>query len=260
MCTLALVRGRFPRYPLVIAANRDELHTRPSSPPRLWPDDVRFVAGRDETAGGTWLGVNEYGVVVGLTNHWNGTAPDPARASRGGVVRELLGARDLPEVIDRLRARDARATNPFLLIAAQRNGEALWTSSAQGLIPHAITTSVFALGNELPDEGRSARVHRLGMGVDAVKLESDAEPDALVASLAARLAHHEGDRGPLASVCVHTDRGYGTVSSTILLLGSDPGDDRLHHAPGPPCRHAFTDLSHLLEQLRETRGNDAPTA
>lgn len=250
MCTLALVRGMSTRFPLVIAANRDESLTRPSTPPLLWPAPIRFVGGRDELAGGTWLGVNAQGLVVGLTNHWTGEIPDPQRASRGGVVHDLLAAPDLDALRSALALRDPRSTNPFLLIAAARSGEAWWTSSAEGLVVHPIEEAVFALGNQTPAEDRSARAHRLGGGLgDQVAAHGD-DPSALVAALAARLGTHHGDRGPLESVCVHTDRGYGTVSSTILLLGRDPVHDELHHAPGAPCTTRFENHSALLPLLR----------
>jgi hypothetical protein len=77
------------------------------------------------------------------------------------------------------------------------------------------------------------------------------DPASLVAGLAARLGEHVGDRGPLESVCVHTERDYGTVSSSILLLGEDPAHDQLHHASGPPCTHAYGNYSELLHGLRQ---------
>mgnify|MGYP006283632751 CR=1 FL=1 len=246
MCTLALLRRPGARFPLVVAANRDERLDRPSTPPLRWDDPVPFVGGRDELAGGTWLGVNAHGLVIGLTNHWTGIPPDPERASRGDVVRSLLQSRSLDEVRERLAARDSGATNPFLLLAASRDGDALWTASADGLRVRPIDDGVFALGNEAPDvdPGHRARTWRRGVGA----LDTD-DPEALRATLADRLAHHDGDRGPRESVCVHTDRGYGTVSSLIVLLGRSAADDRLWSAPGPPCTAVFTDHADLLRGL-----------
>ena len=250
MCTLALIRGRIPGFPLVVAANRDEDPKRPSTPPVLWPEPVPFVGGRDEVAGGTWLGVNGFGLVVGLTNHWTGELPDPRRATRGSVVRELLGARDLTTLRRSLVARDPHLTNPFLLVAASREGEAFWTSSAEAWSLHPIEEPIFALGNQVPSKDRGARARRLGAGLEAMLEARATDPPALVAGLAARLGEHVGDQGPLESVCVHTERDYGTVSSSILLLGEDPAHDQLHHASGPPCTHPYGDFSELLRGLR----------
>ena len=250
MCTLALIRRRIEGFPLVVAANRDEALDRPATGPRLWDDPVPFVAGRDERAGGTWLGINAHGVVVGLTNHWSGRPPDPDLASRGGIVRDLLRHRDLDELRRALAALDPRATNPYLLLAAHREGEALWAASVEELQPHAIDAPVFALGNQLPHEDGGGRVRRLADGVASL---DGARPGTVPGPLVARLRHHlsghSPDRGPADSVCVHTDRGYGTVSSTILLLADDPAHDELHHAPGPPCRTPFEDHGSVLRSL-----------
>lgn len=243
MCTLAILRRPEARFPLVVAANRDESLERPATGPLRWDEPVPFVAGRDELAGGTWLGVNRHGLVVGLTNHWTGAAPDPAKASRGDVVRDLLQAESVEALRTRLAVWDPAATNPFLLLAAARDGQALWAASADGLRPRTIDTPVFALGNEMPDVDPGHRARALG--ADVARLDLD-EPGELRSALAARLARHDGDRGPRESVCVHTDRGYGTVSSQIILLGGVAGDDFLWSAPGPPCTAAFADHTPLL--------------
>lgn len=251
MCTLALVRRPGARYPLIVAANCDEKIDRPSRDPLVWDDPVPFVGGRDEVAGGTWLGLNVHGVLVGLTNHWTGHAPDPSRASRGGIVRSLLQCRDLDEVRRALGVRDPEATNPFLLLAAARDGDALWTASTDGLELRTITGDVFALGNEFPRDDPGHRARTLGTGL-AGELADD-DPEAIHRRLAARLSRHDGDRGPARSVCVHTDRGYGTVSSSIFLLGHTPDEDHYWAADGPPCTTPYTDRTPLLRRLHRHR-------
>ena len=84
MCTLALYFQVFPHYPLVVAANRDEFLARPATPPVLLREPPpRAFGGRDLTAGGTWLGIAETGVVAGLLNRRSATPPDTACRSRG---------------------------------------------------------------------------------------------------------------------------------------------------------------------------------
>ena len=146
----------------------------------------------------------------------------------------------------KLAARDPAATNPFLLLAAARDGEALWAASADGLSPRDVESPVFALGNELPDVDPGHRARTLG---DRVQELTTDDPDALSTGLAARLAHHADDRGPRTSVCVHTDRGYGTVSSQIVLLGHERTDDHLWAAAGPPCTAEFVARHELLRTL-----------
>ena len=69
MCTLVLLRRPDHDWPIVVGANRDEMIDRPWLPPdRHWPDRGDIVAGQDLEAGGTWLGLNDYGVLVEAVN------------------------------------------------------------------------------------------------------------------------------------------------------------------------------------------------
>ena len=80
------------RYPVIIAANRDEHYDRPSAPPALWSTRPKILAGKDLLAGGTWLGVNEHGLLVGILNRRSNSEPDPLTQtrSRGLLCLDLL--------------------------------------------------------------------------------------------------------------------------------------------------------------------------
>ena len=83
MCLLALAWKTDPRWPLVLAANRDEAHGRPSLAAHRWPDAPEVLGGQDEESGGTWLGVSETGRLAAITNVREPLANRPARRSRG---------------------------------------------------------------------------------------------------------------------------------------------------------------------------------
>lgn len=89
VCTFIMAWRVFADEPVVVAANRDERLDRPSSPPAVFAENPRIVAPRDDEAGGTWLGYNEYGVLAGVTNRWttNGLAGE---RSRGLLVGDAL--------------------------------------------------------------------------------------------------------------------------------------------------------------------------
>src|SRR4051812_25845734 len=81
-----------PDAPLIVGANRDELLERPAVPMTVLQDaGPRILGGRDELAGGTWLAVNEAGVVAGLTNRPLAGQRDPAKRSRGELPLALAG-------------------------------------------------------------------------------------------------------------------------------------------------------------------------
>jgi len=69
MCLVLLAWRGHAKYPCVIAANRDELHSRPAVAAQWWPSRPPILAGRDLSAGGTWLGVTRTGRFAALTNY-----------------------------------------------------------------------------------------------------------------------------------------------------------------------------------------------
>ena len=86
MCTVVALIRPSHRYPLLLAANRDEHRKRPwDSPGRHWPDQPDIVAGRDRTAGGTWMGVNRAGVVAAILNRAGTLGPAVGKRSRGEI-------------------------------------------------------------------------------------------------------------------------------------------------------------------------------
>ena len=90
MCTRVLLRHVHPEWPLVLAANRDERYARPASGAALLSHAPRIIGGRDLERQGTWMGVTDGGLFVGLTNQR--VSEDLARSprSRGEVVLQAL--------------------------------------------------------------------------------------------------------------------------------------------------------------------------
>ncbi len=109
MCVAAIAWRAHPRWHLVIAANRDEVHARPTAPLARWEGEAGIIAGRDLRAGGTWLGVSAAGRCALVTNFRVPGYPRPDRASRGGLVSGWLERGELPPVA---------AMNPFNLFVA----------------------------------------------------------------------------------------------------------------------------------------------
>ena len=68
MCLILFAYRVLPEAPLIVAANRDEFYDRPAQSAHFWPDAPNLLAGRDTTAGGTWLGVDRRGRFAAVTN------------------------------------------------------------------------------------------------------------------------------------------------------------------------------------------------
>ncbi len=102
MCLLGIEFGRFKDFPVLVLANREELYARPSTGPSLFPrerENPAWMGGVDLVAGGTWLGLNEYGLLVAVTNRKK-REPPANPPSRGLLCRKLLSGRDTESVAE----------------------------------------------------------------------------------------------------------------------------------------------------------------
>ncbi|HEX5078934.1 MAG TPA: NRDE family protein [Geminicoccaceae bacterium] len=133
MCTVVLLRRPRAPWPLLLAANRDELRSRPWRPPaRHWPDRPEVVAGLDVQAGGSWLGVNDDGVVAAVLNRVGSLGPAIGKRSRGELVLEALDHADAATAASALTDLNPEAYRPFNLLVADRR-DAFWLRHAGGL-------------------------------------------------------------------------------------------------------------------------------
>jgi uncharacterized protein with NRDE domain len=89
MCLIAFAWNCHPRWRLVLLANRDEFHARPTASLARWDDAPQVVAGRDLEAGGTWLGINTQGRMATVTNVRD-PGYDGSGRSRGLLVSDYL--------------------------------------------------------------------------------------------------------------------------------------------------------------------------
>ncbi len=106
-----------------VVCNRDERRTRPiARPPRQWPTGMsRATFPQDPASGGTWIGVNDNGLVVALLNRTStsGVVHQAAR-SRGTIVPELLACASIDQALTAAEVLDSRAFEPFRLVVVQR--------------------------------------------------------------------------------------------------------------------------------------------
>src|SRR6185437_12070711 len=119
MCTLVLLRRPGHAWPVVIGANRDEMIDRPALPPgRHWPDRPEVIAGKDLLAGGSWLGLNDWGVAAAILNRHGSLGPAPGQRSRGELVLEALDHADAVAAADALSGLAPDSYRAFNLVIA----------------------------------------------------------------------------------------------------------------------------------------------
>jgi len=149
MCVLICRIGERP----LLGANRDEAYARPFRAPRLWAAGTPFWAPRDEEEGGSWIGVNEAGLVVAITNR--STLPQAdGRASRGLLVTGALARPGLDAAVAWLEAELERAPrNPCQILLLQHGDNRLFRVGPDGVETRALAPGVHVLSNlHEPDE------------------------------------------------------------------------------------------------------------
>src|SRR5215208_1994190 len=130
MCTIVALLGVHPRFPVVIAANRDERYARPSSGPAREERAGAVVAGLDGEHGGTWFGINAAGVAVAIADQ--GVAPDDTpKRSRGLLVVDALTLESVPRIEGWLATLDHTRYDPCTLLYAS-DGEACLSRAGVG--------------------------------------------------------------------------------------------------------------------------------
>jgi len=249
MCTLILLDRVVPGVPIVVAANRDEFLARPAAPPVLFRAQetgrASFVAPQDLEAGGTWMGVNENGVFVGLTNRRPRTQT-PGRRSRGLLVLESLGGRDTRAVLEQLGPDLSCVYSPFHLLVADGRRAALVSAGVGEERVRELDPGIHVVGNGELEEAVPGKLRRVRDAVSGI--DPEAPWDRISEDLVRILSTHESGNA-FESTCVHAP-GYGTRSAALIAMG--PARRGYWVSDGPPCRTKFTNLSRLLDDLAQT--------
>ena len=251
MCTLVILRRPEHRWPVIIGANRDEMIGRPAAPPaRHWPDRPEVVAGRDLLAGGSWLGINDWGVTAAVLNRHGSLGPAPGQRSRGELVLEALDHPDAVAAAEALSHLDPAAYRTFNLIVAD-NRDAFWLRHADGA---HIEMQPIPDGLSLIDSGELNRPNnrRVVLAAPRFRLAKPPDPDLDDwAEWQALLSEGESPPGELPETALRfrMPHGYGTVSSALIALPEPNAGERkprFRYAQWQPTVTPWTDVADRL--------------
>lgn len=149
MCLILIALHQHSRYPLVVAANRDEFFERPAAAAEFWPDAPQLLAGRDLQAGGTWLGATRNGRFAAVTNVREPDQTRPDARSRGELTSGfLLGHASAEDYLSELQPV-GNQFNGFNLICGTVHQ--LFHYSNRSPAPIALTSGVHGVSNRVLD-------------------------------------------------------------------------------------------------------------
>jgi uncharacterized protein with NRDE domain len=246
---LALYLNVFDELPLLVAANRDEHFDRPSAPPAAIAGDPRIVAGRDLRVGGTWLGVNECGMLVGILNrrqndNGNDAPTAPTTRSRGLLCMDLLQKKSVAEGVGFIDGHRA-VYNPFTVVFADHQSAwVAYNNHDSKIVIQRLDPGlhVFSSAAELDlNSAKADRAHPRFAQLKDRKPTARGEPESWLSELRGVLADHtlrDGSNDPGDAICVHRE-STGTVSSSVVALAAARARFETFFCPGPPCQNKF---------------------
>jgi uncharacterized protein with NRDE domain len=222
MCLALIALHAHPRYPLVIAANRDEFHARAADPAHWWTHEM--LAGRDRVAGGTWFGVTRAGRWALITNFREGAARDASAPSRGGLVTGALNGAETALAFTARASVDGQRFHGFNLLVGDGATGAYASNRASGGL--ALAHGIVGLSNHLLDTPWPKVVR--GKANLAAALARDDDPLAATFELLSDRQQASAAALPATGVSPHWERilsptfivsaEYGTRCSTVMTI------------------------------------------
>jgi len=254
MCLLAIQYRLVPEAPVLVAANREEYYDRPSRAPSIQSGKPRVLCGIDELAGGTWLGVNQNGLLVACSNRRKSKPPTVPK-SRGVLCRELLKCGSARQAVDHAMEN---------LMTGRYDGvNYVCVDAESGWVVHGgddinvaeMDEGLNLIGtNDLNDPSDE----RLGMARRLLTLQMLDSPVKFLAVASKVFARSPSPPGRPSIVI--RDKYRGTVSSSLVCLGKKPRDAIYQFADGPPDKTKYEDFSPLLRDILSRGLREARTA
>ncbi|CAM3551813.1 NRDE family protein [Bordetella sputigena] len=254
MCLAVLAIDVLPGIPVLVAANRDEYHARPTAAAAPWKDDPRIIAGRDLQSGGTWMGMTRGGRHALVTNYRDPMSIRPGAPSRGKLVEDFLRGDATPSDYIAGIAAVGADYNGFNLIVGDR-GDVCYYSN-RGSAPRHLGPGIYALSNHLLDTPWPKLARTKAAFTDILRTAPSPDIEALFDALGDRSVALDAEL-PDTGVGLERERflssafivglTYGTRSSTIMTIGTDHCAlyERRFAPDGAPAGRSNWDLGSL---------------
>lgn len=251
MCLILFSYCCHPDYPLILAANRDEFHARPTAPLDFWEDAPTILAGRDLKGGGTWMGISRSGRFAALTNYRDPAALRPEAASRGDLAAGFLKGREPAFPYLKRLQRTASGYNGFNLLVMDAAGLYHYSNRGDDIAP--VTPGIHGLSNALLDTPWP-KVERGKAALEQAVSGAAPDPESLLNLLEDQTRAPDPqlpdtgvglDRERMLSPMFIVSEGYGTRSSAVLIMDRH-GEVRFWERTfptektGPPATRRFT--------------------
>jgi hypothetical protein len=222
MCTILFLRRPDHKWPLILGSNRDEMSDRKWLPPaRHWPDRENVFAGLDELAGGSWLGVNDEGVVAGILNRKGTLGPKKNFRSRGELVLEALDHGDAVDAVKAISDLNPSAYRSFNLFIAD-NRDAWWIRNTEFGVERVETFEIPIGFSMLTAWGlNSSDSARTEYFLPKLRVAKTPNPETCEWTSWKKILNCKDfapGTGSGEAMLIDVKQGFGTISSTLIAL------------------------------------------
>lgn len=225
MCLLLVARDVHPEYPFIFAGNRDEFYERPAAEAVYWDEYPQLLAGKDLSAGGTWLGVTREGKFAVITNVREGRNENTSKRSRGDIVKDyLVSPVQKSEFLGKLQ-ETGEQYNGFNVLFGSLSGGLFYYSNrtnsyekpgrgVRGLSNASLDSPWYKVRkaknsfHQLLRNGELSEEHLFEILADRQKAPDDELPSTGIPYAWEKM---------LSSIFIHSE-GYGTRCSTVIML------------------------------------------
>lgn len=269
MCTLILLYKMLEDYPVILAENRDIFMGTGEIPPHIASVNPRVYCAKDKKSGGTWFGLNGYGVAAGLTNLYSNTGEIKPVDSIGRLFVEALKQPDAEEVSRYLQDRFIPGKYRKANILAADENSAILTMCDKSIDAIRLSPGIHVLTNynlkHKPEKSDDIdtfvdSVHRRDQAIKLLKyygIRDKKDIDDVIRVLQRVLSDHENagnvvSVGDYFKICCHGDPeiyDWETKSSSIAALSKNGIEKSMYfYCPGNPCTVAYDDYSAILRE------------
>lgn len=248
MCLFSVVYQIAPDCSVLVFANREESPGRPCTVPHLIetsPNKARWMGGQDLKAGGTWLGINQAGLLVAVTNRRKTQTPKELK-SRGLLCRELLEQESLDAAeaeFSRLWKQESFAGFNLMMITRERG---VVISAGDEFRIQPLESGLHAVTNFDWNDPTDRRLQRVRSLMNEFQKSQPTWEQWIPWS---KSVCGLGEDAGGDAICYPCSSDWGTVSSSVIALPDDLRCSRYFHTAGSPADTPYEDYSDLLVSL-----------
>ena len=232
MCLISLYWAPETPCPLIIAANRDEYYQRHSQPAQFWNDIPEVFAGRDLTAMGGWLGINNKSGHLAIITNYLENNKRRYNTSRGELVKDFLQSSQPAGTWAEKLKQQYRQYAGFNLLLGDTTG-LYYISNREGNL-HTLSPGLHGFSNGLW-KSNWPKVNRLNNAlIDIIKQTSSESKKNRAKAIIKALQDDQPvpeQQIPHTGIGIEMERKlapcfiatpeYGTCVSTVIIAGTD---------------------------------------